>query len=472
VRALLARLALLLAGASAVALAGAGCSASLNFTECNVDADCARRAPMGADPNDMFCTSAHYCVYGLPDERLCTWGGGVNFDRHPAVVAGLFRLSGAADSKDTAMAQAAQLAAREVAQDNQRPIALLLCDTAGPKQPDGTTQAQRALRRAVEAYGAVASVGPTTSGDTNDVAPYAVQKNVLIVSPSATSPLLTSLADANLVWRTAASDNLQAKVLAARATALAPGAMPLNIAYVDSIYGNGLEQTFLTAWGGQPKRTVRFPEGAADPVMVETQLAMDTPTVSVLVADADAAALVHALATAPTALSATKFLMTDGAKGLDLLSMPVASVLSRVSGTGPGVDTTSSVFTAFRGAYMFDFGQDPASTSFVVNTYDAFYVVALALSASTSPRPNGTELAVFVSKMSSPGIAVNVGPVDFVKGLTTLHDGGTIDVRGTSGPLDFDNATGDVLSAPIEVWAIDTTNPTMPKYVTQQIVVP
>jgi hypothetical protein len=58
-------------------------------------------------------------------------------------------------------------------------------------------------------------------------------------------------------------------------------------------------------------------------------------------------------------------------------------------------------------------------------------------------------------RMSTPGVTVTVGG-DFNTGATTLAMGGAIDLAGTSGPLTWDNASGDVTDAPIEVWAIDT----------------
>ena len=450
-----------------------GCSAVLNFNECNQDADCAKRAPLGYSASDMFCTSDHLCVVGTPDEKLCSWAGGVTLDQHPTVIGGLFRLSGAADAKDTSMADAAILAANELVKDNQRPIALVMCDTAGPQQPNnGPTQATRALERVVKSFGAVAIVGPTTSGDVVDSYPFAVQHDVLVVSPSATSPTITSLADNGLVWRTAASDNLQAKVLAQQAKTWPMPATPLNITYVSSNYGVGLEVSFIAAWGGTPVNTYEFNTGD-DPNGIVGNLAKDTPAVSLIIADDDAAAIVHALSTPTSALASTKFLMTDGAKGSDLLTMPDPSVLSRIRGTGPGVDTSSPVFTAFRGTYVNMFGEDPTATSFVVNTYDALYVTAIAVAAAPSPRPTGQELALILSRMSNKGgKTINVGPVDYVNAVTELAAGGAIDIVGTSGPLDFDNTSGDVVTAPIEVWTIDTSIPTDPKFVTLQITVP
>jgi hypothetical protein len=56
--------------------------------------------------------------------------------------------------------------------------------------------------------------------------------------------------------------------------------------------------------------------------------------------------------------------------------------------------------------------------------------------------------------------------------VSALQGGAAIDLDGTSGPIDFDAMTGDVISAPIEVWSIDTSTPAMPKFQTLQIVTP
>jgi hypothetical protein len=68
------------------------------------------------------------------------------------------------------------------------------------------------------------------------------------------------------------------------------------------------------------------------------------------------------------------------------------------------------------------------------------------------------------------GTAVVVGPNNISAGVTTLQMGGTINLVGTSGPIDFDDH-GDVVSAPIEKWSVDTTG-AIPNFKTDGIVVP
>jgi ABC-type branched-subunit amino acid transport system substrate-binding protein len=447
----------------------------LNFNECNTDTDCAGRAPDGGGAL-LFCTPDHFCVDGLPEQRLCMPPMGAPIDGKTTVIAGLFRLSGPADSKDTAMADAAVLAMQEVAMyDQQRPIALVMCDTAGD-----SSNGVRALERAVSVYGAVAAVGPTTSSNVLAVAPIAAMANVLIVSPSATSPSISSLPERPFIWRTAASDTLQATVLAKQPPIVAPSPPPLfvNVAYVDTAYGVGLDEAFIMAWANQPTlgSTVKFAEGS-DPTVPINKLAQENPTVSVLIADADAAALVGSLSTnQPAALSKTQFLMTDGAKGLDLFgAVPNPQVLSRIRGTAPGAPS-GTTFSAFNKTYQAEFNQDARSTSFVANTYDAFYVIAIAIGATPAGMtPNGTTLAANVKRLSNPAPAamlIPVGPAGYLAAVNALLGGTDVNLDGTSGPIDFNPMTGDVLSAPIEVWAIDVTNPSMPAFKTLQTVTP
>ena len=465
-----AALAIALAG---LALAG-GCSVILGFDDCHQDSDCAGRAPDGGDPTRMFCTSDHLCVEGLPEERLCMpiqISGIPASNVPPVVVAGLFRLSGATESKDSSMANAATLAVSEISQIIQRPISFVLCDTAGD-----SSHGLRAFNRAVNNYGAVAVVGPTTSSQLIAIYQQAVTKNVLMVSPSATSPSITQLIDQNLVWRTCANDLLQAKVLALQAKQLdvVMGKTGLlNVAYVNDAYGNGLFNSFVKYWDGTVASAPQFNAGD-DPKPILATLAADSPAVALLIADSDSPALVHALSTAPAGLSNTNILMTDGAKGPDLLVNPDVSVLRRIRGTASGVDTGNPVFKAFRYTYMTRFGEDALSLPYVANTYDAVYLTLLAAAGIPGVKAvTGGQMAQVLSRVSVPGaMPIDLGPLTFVQGATALANGGSISVAGTSGPLKFDPTTGDVTTASMEVWDVNVSNPIAPLFETLTVVTP
>jgi len=183
-----------------------GCSAVLKFDECKVDADCASKIVPGGPA--LYCTADRLCVDRVPSERLCTREVGSIGSPDAIVIGALARITTDPPLElDLAMVQAVELAVEEIRQ--LRPIIAVICDSGSTSE-----QAARAIEVAVKEHGAVGIVGPTTSGITIPVAPTAIAQDVLLISPSATSPAITDLADGGLVWRTGASDLLQAKVLA------------------------------------------------------------------------------------------------------------------------------------------------------------------------------------------------------------------------------------------------------------------
>jgi ABC-type branched-subunit amino acid transport system substrate-binding protein len=238
----------------------------------------------------------------------------------------------------------------------------------------------------------------------------------------------------------------------------------VNTAFVDSAYGQGLNSAFSSEWtmktGAGPLSTNQF-ETPANTDMVVSRLLQDSPDFSVIVADDDASNMMKSLYTL-AANGTNRF--TDGALGPNFIgTSPIGAVLSRVFGTAPATPATTTPpglnFTTFRNNYKDQFmGSDPADTSFVANTYDATYVVALTASGvPLGTAVTGSGMAALLMRMSGPGQKINVGPVDFVQGVRTLRQGGIIDFVGSSGELTWDNGTGDPTDSPIEVWGIDTT---------------
>jgi len=454
----------------AALLAGGGCSLALNFHECDVDDECAGR---GAG---LYCTSDHFCAEGPP---LCAGGlYGAPPGNGTVMIAGLFRLSGASGDKDTEMAQAAQLAIEEIARNSQRPIGMVLCDTAGSSK-----QARQSLRKALFDYQIVGAVGPTTSGEVRGdkslpgiegegAADFAIANGLVLISPSATNPAIGDLDDNGLIWRTCASDNFQAVKLAALIPATTSGrATVINTAYVKSTYGEGLDSAFIGELSKQKKPTAKsttpYDQGSDPDTAVLAKLAIDTPDYSMIVADEDAASIAAALyKTTLPGLATTQFLFTDGAKGPSLIgSMPSMTVAARIRGTGPATPS-GPVYEIFRLSYMTRFGSDPAGTSFVANAYDATYALALAVAGSPRDLPvTGATASATLKRMSvASGTRVNVSPNDFTKGSSGLSSGGSIDLFGTSGSLTWDPDTGELSDAPLEVWGIDFASKTFCTY--------
>jgi ABC-type branched-subunit amino acid transport system substrate-binding protein len=446
-----------------------GCSAVLSFHECDVDADCGGTTPAGSP---LYCSDDHMCVGAIPDARLCVQSippPPMPIPDGALVIGGLYRTSGANDVNDHTFRNAADLAAGELGA--MYPIAHIVCDTAG--DPD---QAARAYDVVIDRFGAKIIVGPDTSDEVFAVAKEVKSRGVPLISPSATNPNITFLDDADLVWRTAASDNLQAKVLGT----LPPSTAKLDIIYVsDSTYASGLKDAFVANYAGTVSNSLGFPTGDTMAMnTVVTTAANDAPTFALLIADFDAPPLIAAVAKAP-GLASTQLLMTDSAKKPSLFEQLGGNyaVLTRLHGTGPANpsfdDPSGMAFIVMQTNYKAHFnGEDPAETAFVGNAYDAFYTAAFAGLPLATGKRSGGNLVANLGRMSDPnGVAVVVGPNSISAGVTTLQMGGTINLTGTSGPIDFDPNTGDVLSAPIEKWSVDTSGAT-PMFQTDSIVVP
>ena len=444
-------------------LGGTGCSAVLDFHECDVSADCASRSPDGGAA--LYCTSDHMCVDSSPCV-VSTAPAATTASQPPLVIGGLYKLSGTG-ADDQAVRQAVDLAAEQLATEDQ-PVLHVACDTAGDP-----TQAANALRVAVEIFHAVAIVGPRTSDEVvKGLAPIVKRYGAVIVSPSATNPSIGQLDDDNLIWRTCPSDNLQAKVL----TTLVPTTVgtTLDLVYVDmNTYATGLEQAFTQQFTGMVTKSIVFETGMATMAVGE----MDDPDWALLIADTDAPALVTAIGATP-GLAMTKFLMTDSAQAPSLWGAAPYdyTLLSRIQGTAPGLppdgDPSAAVYRGFATDYMAHFAnEDPADTAHVANAYDAAFVIAIA-AAGVGKRATGAEIAANMARLSSANaLSVNVGPISFKTAVNALMSGSNINLVGASGPIDFDG-NGDIVTAPIEVWGIAQGTDGSPTFVSEMVTTP
>ncbi len=93
----------------------------------------------------------------------------------------------------------------------------------------------------------MAIMGPNCSGNTGAVITNVLVPNgVVAISPSATSPALTTLEDGGWFFRTAPSDARQGPVLAS--IAISRGQTDMAVTFSNSDYGKGLADAFVTAY--------------------------------------------------------------------------------------------------------------------------------------------------------------------------------------------------------------------------------
>ena len=304
--------------------------------------------------------------------------------------------------------------------------------------------AVEAARRLIEDEKVHAIVGPSSSANTLSVAErVAGPAGIPLISPSATSPLLTAAADNDFLFRTALSDSAQGPVLA-RITR-ERGFTNVGVIYVDDAWGQGLAAAFVAAWEGEvtvvpfgPERTsvlnaLRQSAGAGAQALIVITFEEAAETI---VREALAQGLFD------------QFLFGDAAKSPALVRA-IGDRLGGMYGTAGGSDSKSASTAAWEAAYRAEYGALP-EYAYVKETYDA--TVALALAAQAAGSVEGTAIRDRLRAIgSSPGTVIIAGAEGVAAALRVLAEGGEIDYEGAATTLDWDEY-GDLRRGHIGVW--------------------
>lgn len=424
-------------------------------------------------------------------------------------------LAGSPDeATGVSIANGAKLAVDEFNKDNgvegERPLALIICDDQGERGPAEENG------RTLAAIGAQAIIGPAFSGQTLDTAngtpdgkgaerPGTVDNDVLLISTSATSPLVTGIDDVSpkcvaacgndtqcqsscpgLVWRTSPSDEIQGRALSAYFTAIegkiaarggvTPARTDLTvfILYKDDPYGDLLSQVVRTTLqiGGTPatllqgtrfyRRVYTDTDPNTDGVQPEAaaiQEALTSGADAIFLMGTGEVASILSDIEANWELSGNNpedrpfYFFADGGLS-DATSVAAGTARNRVRGTIPG--TQSANFNAFTGAYLEKF---PAMSDAggpnvfgAAGAYDAVYLLGYSSVAAGNAPLTSAQLAVGFSKLTS-GNRIDVGTTGIGPANSALQQGGTIDFVGASGELQFDPKTGEAPSE-IQIWCI------------------
>lgn len=423
-----------------------GCRLAVgSFDECTTNADCAGR---GAELEcvDKLCVS-------LPalDER-CTRIGDTSAN---ALVLGsvlpLTRTDGTQNLTGVARLQALQLAIEQMNPPQRqgvrgRPIGLLSCDSTS-RADVVATLSQHLTRRGVLA------LFSSTSGETIAASRVTVPANTVLMSVSATAAEITDLADGapdagpqepGLVWRTAAPDSLQARVLS---RFLVDAGTPMTaVVHVNDTYGQGLAVAFGREYPPAKQRAFPYTQGGAIDAALDAA-AQVSPDALLLVAFPDDAVRLARAAQQRPALMGKRLVFTDAARSPVLL---IAETEGAFGTSGAPADASSEALQYFTTQYRQRFGIDPLTVSATTNAFDAMMSLMLALHLSNAE--GGLPLARALTKLSS-GVKVPLVPTSFTTLVRELDQHGTVDIDGASGPLNFDARTGEA-PAPVELWRV------------------
>lgn len=449
---------------AAVALAlalgsvAAGCSLLIgDLAECSSDADCSD----GLVCAESFCVLSHAGSGGSGGVPGCRPLGLAEGEANPVMVGILVFLTssdGTPEANGTVTLHAAQLGLEELNSrqgTGTRLFDAFACDTHG----DAATA--RAQAQALAAAGVAAIVGPDSSRELLAVASETTPAGTLLISPSATSPEITFLADkqhpddaAGLVWRTAPSDALQGAVLA-RMLGATPPAPSVSGIVLDDPYGDGLWSVFEGAYSGPMQRELYRRE--EDVAAAVANAADFGPGLVMIVAfPSDAVKIVDAMAATP-ALAAVPLVFSDSARSTDLFLVQEPARLEGARGTAPA-SPRGPEFQSFLSRYNARFPEDPTQFALIEHAYDAAYLVGLGASWAAGPtgegEVTGPRIAEGLTHVSSPAAEpLSLQPGNLVQARSELQAGREINVTGASGLLDFDGATGEAPS-PIEEWVV------------------
>ena len=174
--------------------------------------------------------------------------------------------TGPIESLTPGMAAGAELALSEASNSGNLLGGVKLVPIRADSTCIDAAAASSAAERLITADGVVAIMGADCSGVTTAIANnVAVPNGVVMVSPSATSPALSSIDDKGLFFRTAPSDARQGQVLAN--VLKSRGIDEVAVTYTNNDYGKGLSDSFKSAFeaaGGKISIVAAHEDGKAD----------------------------------------------------------------------------------------------------------------------------------------------------------------------------------------------------------------
>ena len=174
--------------------------------------------------------------------------------------------TGPLESMSPAMASGAEMAMKEVSDSGL----LLGGATVVPVRGDSTcidaAAATATVERLISAEGVRGIVGGMCSGETIASLENVARANgIVMISPSATSPALSTIEDDGLFFRTAPSDARQGQVMAE--IIMERGLSSVAVTYTNNDYGKGLADSFAAAFqeaGGTVTVNAPHDDGKAD----------------------------------------------------------------------------------------------------------------------------------------------------------------------------------------------------------------
>ncbi|MEL6817162.1 MAG: ABC transporter substrate-binding protein [Pseudomonadota bacterium] len=333
--------------------------------------------------------------------------------------------TGPIESLTPDMASGAEMAITEASESGQ----FLGGEKITPVRADSTcvdaAAATAAAERLITSDNVVSIMGADCSGVTTAIANnVGIPNGVVMISPSATSPALTTIEDNGLFFRTAPSDARQGEILAD--VILEKGPRSVAVTYTNNDYGKGFADAFTAAYeskGGTVTISAAHEDGKGDYSAEVGALAAAGGEALVVLGYVDQGGRGIMQGSIDTAAFET-FYLGDGMIGDSLLDLPGLGDVT-VVGTVPGAEGDNvNKFNE-----MFAASSGEGSGPYRGESYDAAALMILAMQkAGDADRANIAGNIMDIA--NAPGEPI--GPGELGKALEMIAAGEEIDYVGAT----------------------------------------
>ena len=440
------------------------------YTSCDTNQQCRDAFGWG-----HVCNEQALCAEVKPEPRCETYPTDLiqrHSDFRDAIVLGI----NFDKSAFRAEMQAAELAVLQVMANDGLdgiPYGLIQCTNEENSAYDGMTQDEANL--AVSEYlaneiGVVGIVGPATSSRVNSAYVQVEPFGTMVITPSATSPALTDLDGVSssydspgLLWRTVPPDDLQGEVLAQylRDQEISKVAA----IYEEGEYGTALINVFNESFSGGGGTTVLLPYAANNSEEFRAAInGVGGQEAVIFVSSTKDDTVSFLEEVVDDSFGEKRIFLADGGQDVEVFEAVtgIENRLDQISGSAPASEQTV-VFESFAAEYTSKYGESADQTPYMGRAYDAAWLLIYGTAwshyqESLEGQINGLGAARGLRMISDPnGAAVDIGPTQWNSLRAQFELGNRVNVRGASGPLDFDPETGETVSA-IDIWAMDDSS--------------
>ena len=336
----------------------------------------------------------------------------------------IFGFTGPIESLTGPMASGAEMAMAEVSESGLLLDGATVSSVRGDSTCIDSAAATAAAERLITADQVNAIVGADCSGVTGAILQNVARANgVVMISPSATSPGLSTAEDDGLFFRTAPSDAREGQIMTD--ILIEKDVKSVALTYTNNDYGKGLADSFKAAFeaaGGEVTVNISHEDGKADYSSEVATLASaggDILGVAGYLDQGGRGIIEGALDRGAW----DQFVLPGGMIGDNILT--IGEDLNGSFGQVAGTDSPGAAsFAEMAEAAGFD-GTSP----FTPESYDAAALILLAMQSAGSSESGALKDHVF-DIANAPG--EQIFPGELAKGLQILKDGGEIDYVGAS----------------------------------------